>query len=82
MVFNFNPAWLPGGFVGVDVIFTLKDFIKENKNKKILILSQVPKLDKSPERILRVKYIGGDGVIKKDPAYISANLILEDLARQ
>lgn len=27
MVFHFNPAWLPGGFIGVDVFLVISGFL-------------------------------------------------------
>lgn len=52
---------------------SLKKFISNNQQKKFLLLSQIPKLKKEPERVRRFNYIGLGNRQELDKEYITGN---------
>lgn len=53
MLFHFNPTWLPGGFVGVDVFLVLSGYLIVS-----ILLNKKYQPDYRPVSILRGFYIG------------------------
>jgi len=60
----------------------LEQFLKSNQDKKIKILSQVPRFNRDVNRARRFSSIGLLGEIQRDPSYRAANKRLEKIANQ
>lgn len=73
MLFHFNPAWLPGGFVGVDVFLVISGF---------LIVSILLHKKKQPDYqiINALKYFYISRLKRITPAYFSMLVLVSLLA--
>jgi peptidoglycan/LPS O-acetylase OafA/YrhL len=60
----------------------LKGFINSNKDKHIVILSQVPRFNRNINRLRRFQGIGLQSEIQRDSSYQHANNLMLDLAQE
>lgn len=69
IIFHFNPAWLPGGFVGVDIFLVISGFLIGN-----ILLSKKEKLEYSLPGTLKHFYVSRFNRIV--PAYFSTLIVV------